>query len=122
MFELWRLPFIDLHEFEKRVRSLLPETLRIKEQALLLNNQQDDALNYFREARPKSEASGERREYWEILSELAKLENQKGNIPRAELLRHQAQEVITYISGHIDDRKLKESLLGLSVIRELLAI
>jgi hypothetical protein len=41
------------------------------------------------------------------LSELAKLENLKGNIPQVDLLRHQAQEVVTYISDHIDDRELR---------------
>jgi hypothetical protein len=55
------------------------------------------------------------------LSELAKLENQKGNIPQADLLRHQAQEVVTYISDHIDDQELRTSFLELKEIRELLA-
>jgi hypothetical protein len=85
----------------------LPEALRVKGQALLLNNQQDDALDSLREAQLEAETWGERREYWKILSELAKLENLKGNIPQVDLLRHQAQEVATYISDHIDDRELR---------------
>ncbi len=105
---------------EKKVRSLLPEALRIKGQALLLNNQQDDAFNSFQEARLEAEVLGERKEYWKILSELAKLENQKGNIPQADLLRHQAKEVVTYISDHIDDQELRTSFLELKEIRELL--
>jgi hypothetical protein len=52
------------------------------------------------------------------LSELAKLENLKGNIPQVDLLRHQAQEVVTYISDHIDDRELRASFIELSEIRE----
>lgn len=106
---------------EKQIRSLLPEALRIKGQALLLNNQQDEALNSFLEARLEAETLGERREYWKILFELAKLENQKGNIAQANILRHQAQEVVTYISDHIDDRELRDSFIALSEIRELIA-
>ncbi len=48
---------------EKQVRSLLPEALRIKGQALLLNNQQDDALNSFRGARLEVETLDDHREY-----------------------------------------------------------
>ena len=40
---------------EKQVRSLLPEALRVKGQALLLNNQQDDALDSLREAQLETE-------------------------------------------------------------------
>ena len=99
----------------------MPEALQNRGQALLFNNQQGDALNSFREARLEAETLGERGEYWKFLSELAKHEIQKVNIPQIDLLHYQAQEVVAYISDHIDDQELRTSFLELKEIRELLA-
>jgi tetratricopeptide (TPR) repeat protein len=92
----------------RNVRSLLPEALRIKGQALMLNNQISEALHALLEAKSESENLGERREYWKILAGLAEIEQQQGNLEKAAQYHQQAQDTIAYIADHITD----PSLLG----------
>ena len=90
----------------RNVRSLLPEALRIKGQALMLNNQISEALHALLEAKSESENLGERREYWKILAGLAEIEQQQGNLEKAIKYQQLAKETITYIADHISDLRL----------------
>jgi len=95
----------------KKVRSFLPEALRIKGEAQLQSKQLTDAKRTFMDAKEASEQLAERRQYWLILARLAEIEMQHGNPEKAAEFQQRAQDTIDYISDHIDDATLREKFL-----------
>ncbi len=98
---------------EKKATSLLPEPLRIKGEAQLLNNQPDQALLTLLEAKSASEQLGERRQYWKILAGLAEIEENKRHTAAAQQYWLLAKATVEYIAEHILDPEQRAMFLNL---------
>jgi predicted ATPase/class 3 adenylate cyclase len=103
----------------KKVRSLLPEALRIKGEAQLGNKQHSEAFDTFLEAKAASEQLAERRQYWMILARLEDLEMQRGNPETAAEYQQLAQDTIAYVADHIIERQLQEKFLSQPEIAQI---
>ncbi|HRV90908.1 MAG TPA: protein kinase [Anaerolineae bacterium] len=100
------------------MQSYMPHGLYLQGQALLGLGQVEPARNTLLAARIKAEAIGSRRTLWPILATLADLET---DLLKAEPLRQQAREIITYIADHALP-ELRASFLELPTTQELLTL
>ena len=103
------------------VRTFLPDALHIKGQALSALDRPDDAYRSLEEARSEAEAIGSRRSLWPVLHSLSQLEAERGSHAEAESLRHEARQVVEYVADHAGSNQLRDSLLSLPDVRDIVA-
>jgi ATP/maltotriose-dependent transcriptional regulator MalT len=92
-------------------------TLYLRGQALLGQNQPDAARDCWIEARAIAEEMGLQSWLWQILFAFSQLES---NPAQAQQLRHQAREIIDYISQHTP-LDFRASFLGMPEVQAVLA-
>ena len=105
---------------EKGTQSYLPDVLRLQSAALKGLGRTDEAFEALTEARAAAERQGSRRALWPVLTVLAELEAERGNGTEADSLRHQAREIVEYISDHADSPELRDSFTSLPQVKSLL--
>ena len=105
---------------ERNIRLVLPDVMRVRGQALLGQGRTAEARQALAEARTTAETTGSRRALWPILTALAQLESEDGNVAEAEALRTQAREVIGFIADHAGTPELGASFLSMPQVRALM--
>jgi hypothetical protein len=100
--------------------SFTPDLLLMKGRALIDLGQDDAARAALIEARDIAESHGIRRVLWEILAELAALEERAGRLDFAAELNAQAAEVLRYIEQRIKRPEFRASFLAQPQVRAVL--
>ena len=98
---------------QQRTYTYLPYFLYYQAQALLGQNQPEQAAQTLTEASGLAEKLGSKRPLWPILASLSQLE---ADSAKSKTLRQQAQEIIKYIADHTP-AELRDSFLDLPDVR-----
>ena len=93
-----------------------PEALYLKGQILQQQKRPDEAQGIWQQARTESEAMGERRMRWRILTGLAEI---VGDVQEAAELRQSAREIVAYIAGNAGRPEIRQSFLNRPDVRRL---
>jgi tetratricopeptide (TPR) repeat protein len=94
-------------------RYFLPETLSLKANIMLAQNQIDEAQSVLLKARAAAQQIGSRTHLWRILASLARLTESHGDHESARQYREEALPVIEFIAAHTSDAELRESFFRL---------
>ena len=98
----------------------LPDLLHVQGRALLALGQAEAGYAALLEARAEATKQVSRRTLWPILATLIRVEQEQGNTAAAEAHRQEAQTVVTYIAGHIDDPRLHSAFLSLPDVQAIM--
>ena len=102
-----------------QVHTYLAEALCLKGEALLAQGDLTQAQDAFLEAYNLTERIGSRRISWLILSGLAHISQQQGDIKAFEQYHQKEEEIINYIADHAGSSDLRQSFLNLVQTRRL---
>jgi tetratricopeptide (TPR) repeat protein len=105
---------------DREVRWNHPHALLIRARALHRLGQGERAYAAAREARAAAAELGARLIGWEILAELSRLAEERGQLDEARDALREAQELIAYIADHTGGDALRNSFLGLPAVRAVL--
>lgn len=113
----------DAQALAKRARQtgmhhFLPEALLIQGQAFAAMDKLDQAGDVLQDARSVAETIGQRRVLWQILAEMAEIEDRRGNGDTAGTYRDQARHVIDYIVEH-SGSELRSSFLSMPEVQAI---
>ena len=98
----------------------LPDLLHVQGRALLALGQAEAGYAALLEARAEATKQVSRRSLWPILATLIRVEQEQGNTAAAAAHRQEAQAVVTYIAGHIDDPRLHSAFLSLPDVQAIM--
>jgi tetratricopeptide (TPR) repeat protein len=102
------------------VRSYLTDELLIRGLASLAIGDDASAKPQLEAAVAEAREIGCRRTLWKVLLALSQLEARSDHAEKAEELRGQAAEEVSFIAAHIDDEDVRRSFLGKSEVRKVL--
>ena len=101
-------------------RLFLGDFLRFRGQALVGLKRLEEARESLAAARKEAESQGSRRALWLVLSDLADFEAQHGDASEAARVRHDAREVIDFMSDQAGSPELRASFLALPHVRAVM--
>jgi tetratricopeptide (TPR) repeat protein len=98
-----------------QMRPYLPDALHLKARALASLGQLEEGRRILEEARVEARRLGSRRALWHILASLAEL----ADPDEAEVLRHEARDIVQVIANHITSEQLRAEFLNTTKTRAL---
>jgi hypothetical protein len=99
------------------MRPFLADTLYLKAQALLAQDDSEAAYDVLSTALAEADSLGSKRMLWQILAALSALEARRGHDAEASRLRAQAREIIATIADHIPTADLRSAFLQQPSVR-----
>jgi predicted ATPase len=100
----------------KGLSRYLPEALLLKGKSHYLLGDLTQASSALEQARTAAKTLGSRRLLWQILAQLAEIENDQD---KAAALNAEAREHIDYIAAHISSEELRDSFLKSNAVRPI---
>jgi len=99
----------------------LPEKLLLKGRILRKTDRPEEAYDILKEAHALATAQNARPSLWQICFHLAAMEEERGNLTQAQILKKQARTVIDYIADHAGRADLRNSFLALPQVQNILS-